>query len=169
MIGALALPLVPSSEALPRDSTAGGSMPSVRPSSVGLKVGPDVIPTRDDTVDSLVARLSASSFLEDSHVQMSGSLKRRARGRGGDRGLDEQGCLTRWRIVLVEKAQKGPAGTGRVEWSFLVVNKPVNLGRAVKKPDTMVASELLRSAPLSPIRRSAPLSPISAPQEISSP
>ena len=79
MIGALALPLVPSSEALPRDSTAGGSMPSVRPSSVGLKVGPDVIPTRDDTVDSLVARLSASSFLEDSHVQMSGCLKRRVR------------------------------------------------------------------------------------------
>ncbi len=30
------------------------------------------------------------------------------------------------------------------------VNKAVNLGRAVKKPDTMVASEHLRSAPLSP-------------------
>jgi hypothetical protein len=25
---------------------------------------------------------------------------------------DELGCLTRWRIVLVVQAQKGPAGTG---------------------------------------------------------
>ena len=37
----------------------------------------DVIPSGDDTVASLVARLSSSSFLEDSHVQKSGCLKRR--------------------------------------------------------------------------------------------
>ena len=36
------------------------------------------------------------------------------------------------------------------EEQFLFLNKAVNLGRAVKKPDTMVASEHLRSAPLSP-------------------
>jgi hypothetical protein len=34
-----------------------------------------------------------------------------------DHGLDELGCRTRWRIVLVVQAQKGPAGTGRGEWS----------------------------------------------------
>ena len=43
------------------------------------EVPPDVIPTRDDTVDSLVERLSASTFLENSHVQKSGCLKRRVR------------------------------------------------------------------------------------------
>ena len=32
----------------------------------------DVIPSGDDTVASFVARLSSSSFLEDSHVQKSG-------------------------------------------------------------------------------------------------
>jgi hypothetical protein len=56
--------------------------PSIDPelrAQVLAEVPPDVIPTRDDTVDSLVARLSASSFLEDSHVQMSGCLKRRVR------------------------------------------------------------------------------------------
>jgi hypothetical protein len=56
--------------------------PSIDPelrAQVLAEVPPDVIPTCDDTVDSLVARLSASSFLEDSHVQMSGCLKRRVR------------------------------------------------------------------------------------------
>ena len=56
--------------------------PSIDPelrAQVLAEVPPDVIPTCDDTVDSLVARLSASSFLEDSHVQMSGCLKSRVR------------------------------------------------------------------------------------------
>ena len=39
----------------------------------------DVIPSGDDTVASFVARLSSSSFLEDSHVQKSGCLKKRVR------------------------------------------------------------------------------------------
>ena len=39
----------------------------------------DVIPTRDDTVDSLVERLSSSTFLEDSHVQKGGCLMTRVR------------------------------------------------------------------------------------------
>ena len=39
----------------------------------------DVIPSGDDTVATFVARLSSSSFLEDSHVQKSGCLKKRVR------------------------------------------------------------------------------------------
>ena len=39
----------------------------------------DVIPSGDDTVASFVARLSSSSFLEDSHVQKSGCLRERVR------------------------------------------------------------------------------------------
>ena len=43
------------------------------------EVPQDVIPTRDDTVDSLVERLSSSTFLEDSHVQKGGCLMTRVR------------------------------------------------------------------------------------------
>ena len=63
----------------------------------------DVIPSGDDTVATFVARLSSSSFLEDSHVQKSGCLKKRVcgstrhrtRNRDGARGLCRSASRTR--------------------------------------------------------------------------
>jgi len=76
----------------PADARAAGapfasSSILLRPSSIDpdlrarvlAEVPLDVIPTRDDTVTSLVERLSSSSFLEDSHVQKSGCQKTRVR------------------------------------------------------------------------------------------